>query len=330
MLNIKKTDLLHMIDGNMKVDVDKLNAFLLDVLTENGVRAYISNGAYKSEIQDEYQDFNVYNIFRIRYIEETSNFYIYFNRPSDISDVLLSNKEYSILMSRVVNVVAVLDDALELVWSENETKTYEECKWFALFYQFLNMHFEDVLISFEDRSFFIKECGMEIKVKPTKNKSGFEKISFYDKEIRICIDQFNEHIIALLEKELREKQVIEKLSAKTLTYTFATNESHRKEMRELLVTRLRDVFYFDSSEELLECVEKSISGPIFDVVFTTSSKVEVIKKDYFLFQLKYCKCDYGYYVFNWEEKKIILKRTKEELLQHCLKFINIDNAESTW
>lgn len=330
MMNIKKTDLLHMIDGMMKLDVDKLDAFLLDVLTENGVRAYVSNGAYKSEIQDEYQDFNVFNIFWIRYIEETSNFHIYFNRPTDISDVLQTNKEYSILMDRVIKVVATLNEVLELEWSGNEIKTFEECKWFAHFYRFLNTHFGDVLLSLDDRSFYIKECGMEVKVLPTKQKSGLEQIYFEGNIMFIPIDEFDQKTVAKLDKEWIEKQVIEKLNAKTLVSTFASNEGKRQVLRKLLAKRLKDIYYFDSSEELLSCVEKSVNGPIFDAVFTTASKVEVIKKDYFSFQIKYCKCDYGCYVFDWIEKKVTLYRSKEELLQHCLKFIKIDHTESSW
>ncbi|MGN5650883.1 hypothetical protein [Bacillus sp. Brlt_9] len=329
-MNRKKSDLLHSVDGIHKLDVKALNDFLTDTLTTNGVKVYITNGVYKQEIKDDYQDFDVFNIFRIRYIEETGNFHIFFNRRTDIADVLQTNREYAALMDRIVKVIDSLNNVLELVWKEDEIRTYNECKWYGRFYQFLSTHFGEVLLSLEFNTFYIKECGMEIKVVPIKNNSGLAHIYLDDNEMYISLDQFDEQTINILEKDLCEKQVIERLNAKTLSHTFATNENERSEVRKLLADRVKDIFYYDSSEELLECVEKSVKGPIFDIAYTTVRRVEVIKKDYFNFQLKYCKCDYGYFVFDWVGKKVSLYHSKEELLQHCIGFINMETSVNTW
>lgn len=328
MNNSLKSELIKKTKTKTKVDTKKLIQYLSEVEMKTGFEKWTNGREIKINESRTYQDIEIYNVVSIRFISETSEFLGFVQKYESLYDLIKNVKELSEFVDNFSQFLEKLTKNLDIKWNPREQASLNQVKWISDFIIRLGETSDNLLFHFKRKELYIKDCGISIKFGYSHNENGVE-IEKINNFINIQVNRYDKSSIELLERTLEEKKIFEMIRSKGLSNVFTEKKIDKSLFDQVFTDRL-GYGYHNVKERLLKYIDKAVPGPIFDVIYTTDLRVETIKSPYMSFDMKYYKCDIGYYFLDMANKQVIYKETREELFKHCINRIVLSELNTQY
>lgn len=316
MLNSIKNELIRKTKAKTKVDTKKFIKYMKEIEMKTGFEKWINNREIRINESRSYQDMEIYNIFSIRYMSETNQFLGFIQKYESLYDLVRNVKELPHFVDNLSQLLEELTQSLDIKWNPREQASLNQIKWISDFIIKLGETSDNLLFHFKRKELFIKDCGMSIKFGYANEENAVE-IEGNKNSIGIQVNKYNKSSIELLDRMLEEKKIFEKIRSKELSNVFKEQRFDQRLFDDVFTDRM-GYGYYDVKERLLKYIEKAVPGAIFDIIYTSDFRSETIHSPYMSFDMKYYKCDFGYYFIDMVNKQVICKETREELFKHCI------------
>lgn len=301
-----------------KVNHKKLNIFVKELSEVAGLHKWTQNKTIEVNEASSYQDIEFFGTFSLRLMKHDGKLLIFLRTIGQMYDMLTCSKEFPEYFKAIERFIEGFSEVVPLKWNDTEVTKFKSIKWIADFHQTLLNNF-DVMFNLGRMSFFIKECNTEIKFKRVMS-SEFQRVFESDKGFVIEYDDLGPDSVKQLELLLEQSNMFEKLNARLLTGTFASNIDYERLNEELFNDRIGYGMY-SAKPRIMKYIEKSVPGTLFETLYTLVCRAISVQQPYYSFSIDYYKCDAGYFFINLTDKEVIFMESEEQMISHCLESI---------
>lgn len=313
---IKESVIKSFTNKKARVNIKAFKSYVKEVEKETEFEKWTQDREVMESISRSNEDFDFYGVFTIRFIGESQRFLGFMQEENLIYDLLHKTDDLGLFMNHFNAFIDVLTNDLHITWNVNELQRLRRIRWITNFYIRLQQISKNLLFSIKRNTFYDKNSGVYISIQFSQ-ELDFVDVKVNNNSITIHINRFTEQAINKLEKQFEEKAVFQLLNAKNLSGMFSKNLELRPEEYENLYFNSIN-FNSHERQKMMKYIEKSVPGPLLDVMYTTQYRKEVIEGPYMTFKMEYYKCDYGYFLFDLNRKCVIHKDTREEIFNLCM------------
>ena len=340
-INLSTESVIRHNKNNSKVDKRKFYALVEAIAKETGLNSCLVNPKVMPyQLAKGYECFSIYGLFRLNFRMEDSGFLGFvgdskspmdlsregfqgfLNRSADITGVLESSKKLKEFRQTYDKFVQTMTNALDIKWGKYERDHFNEINCIYDFYEFLEDEFGEVAISFASQQVYLKRYNKVVSL--VKSKYKFEKggVSHNLNNIRVVYveEKFNQ--VTLDNIKMQIKDISNEIKVKNSEPAFGAKS---QELLGLFNDIYSDYRFSDQKRKLkvIQYLEEAVPRDVVEVVMT-SIPVNVNVggiSDGLSLNLKYYKCDFGFYVIESEKKRVVFKETEKELKAYLLEQI---------
>lgn len=315
LMTFTKEDLLNQNKKNIKLNAKKTKEYFKTVENETNFAKWTKNNEIIINEGKGYTDIEIYNVFSLRFTD--NKFLGFYGAEQRIYDLIENPDQLSEFLGDLEGFIQRLNVDLEIQW--NAAKNLDKTIWLNEFYLTLKRDLDNVFLSLKNSKFYIPDCNVMIKLKSSVDKD-YVDIDNSGNTITIKMNNFSMESLDKLDKLLEEKKLLARLKSISLASIFSEIELDENGLNNMF----DDSFgysYYDSKKRILKEIKNNVPGSLVQTVFTTVPMRAELNLSYFEFKVDYFKCDFGYYMYDFYNKRVIYKKTRQEIIDHCLEQI---------
>lgn len=318
LMTFTKEELLNQNKKNNKLNAKKTKEYFKTVQEETNFAKWTKNNEIIINEGKGYTDIEIYNVFSIRFMDNPIRFLGFYGAEQRIYDLIENPDQLSEFLGDLEGFIQRLNVDLDIQW--NAAKNLNKTIWLNEFYLTLKQDLDKVFLSLKNSSFYIPDCNVTIKLESSVDRDYVDVYDLGNRIITIKMNNFSMESLDKLDKLLDEKKLLTRLKSISLASIFSKIELDENGLNNMF----NDSFgysYYDSKKRILKEIEKNVPGSLVRTVFTTVPMRAELYLSYFKFKVDYFKCDFGYYMYDFNNKRVIYKKTRQEIIDHCVEQI---------
>lgn len=340
-INLSTESVIRHNKNNSKVDKRKFYALVEAIAKETGLNSCLVNEKVTPyQLARGYECFSIYGLFHLNFRMEDGSFrgFVgdvrppmglsregfqgYSNRSADIIGVLENSKKLKEFRQAYDKFVRVMTNVLDIKWTKYERDHFNEINCIYDFYEFLEEEFGEIAISFASQQVYLNRYNKVVSLVKSKYKYEEEGVSHDLNNIRVVYveEKFNQGTLDNIKMQI--KDISNKIKNSSMELAYGANSL---ELLGLFNEIYSDYRFSDQKRKLkvIQYLEEAVPGNVVEVVMT-SIPVNINIGDIsdgLSLNLKYYKCDVGFYVIESEKKRVVFKETEKELKAYLLEQI---------